>query len=371
MEVSMFSGYPDLGMMNNDLNYFHNQLQVNLLDELLGSSLPPSYGNNNSFDQTETNQGLISSKRSPQTDLNQTTFVENPIKKMKTNNWDTYDHQMNHVLNSQDQHDSNSTMLSFSNSSNSSISQTSSLITPKEEAVSNNNNNVNFPFHHEMVVNQASKLDKQSCIFESRPHQVVDRKNNIKVGSMPSQAMDHIIAERKRREKLSQRFIALSAVIPGLKKMDKASVLGDAIKYVKQMQEKVKKLEEEAKKKSVESAVFVKRSYVSAEDNTTYDQISAKSAVTDAAGSCCEASLPEIEVRFSDKDVLITVHCEQKKGIFEKLISQIEKLHLAVTCSSSLAFGGSVLAVTITAQMESEYSLTAKDLVRHLHSTLK
>ncbi|KAK1316994.1 Transcription factor bHLH25 [Acorus calamus] len=29
---------------------------------------------------------------------------------------------------------------------------------------------------------------------------------------------DHIIAERKRREKLSQRFIALSAIIPGLKK---------------------------------------------------------------------------------------------------------------------------------------------------------
>ncbi|XP_021776109.1 transcription factor bHLH18-like [Chenopodium quinoa] len=365
MEVSMFSGSPDLGTLNNDLNYFHNQLQVNLLDELLGSSLLPSYGDN-IFYQVESNQGLISCKRSPQTDLHQATIVENPMKKAKTNNWDSYDHQMNHVLYSQDQHDSNSTMLSFSNSSNSSISQTSSLITPKEEAISNNNVN-NFSFHHEMIVNQASKLDKQSCIFESRPH--VDRKN-FKVGSVPSQAMDHIIAERKRREKLSQRFIALSAVIPGLKKMDKASVLGDAIKYVKQMQEKVKKLEEEAKKKSVESAVFVKRSYVSAEENTTDDQLSAKSAVTDAAGSCCEGSLPEIEVRFSDKDVLITVHCEQKKGMFEKLISQFEKLNLAVISSSSLAFGGSALAVTITAQMESDYSLTAKDLVRHLHSTL-
>lgn len=34
-----------------------------------------------------------------------------------------------------------------------------------------------------------------------------------------SQTQDHIIAERKRREKLSQRFIALSAIIPGLKKV--------------------------------------------------------------------------------------------------------------------------------------------------------
>ncbi|KAG4999453.1 hypothetical protein JHK82_020621 [Glycine max] len=60
-----------------------------------------------------------------------------------------------------------------------------------------------------------------------------------------SQPQDHIIAERKRREKLSQRFIALSALVPGLQKTDKASVLGDAIKYLKQLPEKVKALEEE------------------------------------------------------------------------------------------------------------------------------
>ena len=30
---------------------------------------------------------------------------------------------------------------------------------------------------------------------------------------------DHVIAERKRREKLTQRFIALSALVPGLKKV--------------------------------------------------------------------------------------------------------------------------------------------------------
>jgi hypothetical protein len=30
---------------------------------------------------------------------------------------------------------------------------------------------------------------------------------------------DHIIAERRRREKINQRFIELSTVIPGLKKV--------------------------------------------------------------------------------------------------------------------------------------------------------
>ena len=35
----------------------------------------------------------------------------------------------------------------------------------------------------------------------------------------PSKSYDHIAAERKRREQLSQQFIALSAMVPGLKKV--------------------------------------------------------------------------------------------------------------------------------------------------------
>lgn len=35
----------------------------------------------------------------------------------------------------------------------------------------------------------------------------------------PLQAQDHVLAERKRRERLSERFVALSAMIPGLKKV--------------------------------------------------------------------------------------------------------------------------------------------------------
>lgn len=35
----------------------------------------------------------------------------------------------------------------------------------------------------------------------------------------PSQTYDHIVAERRRREQLSQLFVALSALVPGLKKV--------------------------------------------------------------------------------------------------------------------------------------------------------
>lgn len=45
------------------------------------------------------------------------------------------------------------------------------------------------------------------------------RNNQYLLKSAPLTAKDHIIAERKRRENISQRLIALSAIIPGLKKV--------------------------------------------------------------------------------------------------------------------------------------------------------
>ncbi|KAK6945896.1 Myc-type, basic helix-loop-helix (bHLH) domain [Dillenia turbinata] len=181
----------------------------------------------------------------------------------------------------------------------------------------------------------------------------------VTTNSRLSHTQDHIIAERKRREKLSQRFIALSAIVPGLKKMDKASVLGDAIKYLKQLQEHVKTLEEQTKMRKMESTVFVKKSQLlfDGDKNSPADPL--------------DQPLPEIEARFCDKEVLIRIHCVKGKGVMEKIIAEIEKLHLTIVNSSVMTFGSSVLDITIIAQMDTEFCLTAKDLAKNLHSVFE
>ncbi|XP_039058170.1 transcription factor bHLH25-like [Hibiscus syriacus] len=178
-----------------------------------------------------------------------------------------------------------------------------------------------------------------------------------------SQTHGHIMAERKRREKLSQRFIALSSIVPGLKKMDKASVLGDAIKYLKQLQEKVKTLEEQTRKKSMESVVFVKKSQLAADiDDFSSDQ--------NSSGPFDEP-LPEIEARFCDKSVLIRIHCEKRKGLSEKIMSEIEKCHLTVINSNAMTFGSCALDITIVAQMDKEFCMTGKDIVNKLRAAFE
>lgn len=135
--------------------------------------------------------------------------------------------------------------------------------------------------------------------------------------------------------------------------MDKASVLGDAIKYLKQLQERVKTLEEQTKKKNMESVVFVKKSRLFTDgDNSTSDKNSSSDPL--------DEPLPEIEARFCDKNVLIRIHCEKRKGLLEKSVTEIEKLHLTVINSSVMTFGSSALDITIIAQVVSLFPLWNK-----------
>ncbi|CAA7044505.1 unnamed protein product [Microthlaspi erraticum] len=172
-------------------------------------------------------------------------------------------------------------------------------------------------------------------------------------------AKEHVLAERKRREKLSEKFIALSALLPGLKKADKVTVLDDAISRMKQLQQEIVKLEEEKNAtRELESMILVKKSKVLVDDKTLdeerYDQ-----------------ALPEIEVKVSKKDVLIRIHCEKSKGCMINILNTIEDLQLRIENTVILPFGDSTLDVTVLAQMEKEFSVNVvKDLVRNLRLTI-
>ncbi|CAF2067310.1 hypothetical protein Bca4012_086307 [Brassica carinata] len=200
----------------------------------------------------------------------------------------------------------------------------------------------------------------------NRMNEPINRKGTKRAQPLyrnQTNAQDHIMAERKRREKLTQRFVALSALVPGLKKMDKASVLGDALKHIKYLQERVGELEEQKREKRLESVVLVNKSKLILDDNNQ-----------SSSSSCCEdgssgLELPEIEVRFSDNDVLIKILCEKQKGHVAKIMAEIEKFNFSITNSSVLPFGPT-LDITIIAKKENDFDMTLMDVVKSLRSAL-
>ncbi|KAJ1699845.1 hypothetical protein LUZ63_008357 [Rhynchospora breviuscula] len=175
----------------------------------------------------------------------------------------------------------------------------------------------------------------------------------------------HVIAERMRREKLTQRFIALSSLLPGLSRMDKASVLEDAIKYVKQLQERVKSLEAQTLTKSIQPLNIGQKS------QSTPDECKSAKRTMDDDQSTKKKSLPEIEVRISQQRVLIQIHCGNQKGILAKLLSEIENLGLTIVTTSAVPFVSSSINITVSTKVDQELSLTVEDVVKTINFALK
>ncbi|KAL1542767.1 transcription factor bHLH25-like [Salvia divinorum] len=180
------------------------------------------------------------------------------------------------------------------------------------------------------------------------------RERGSTVTRTPVQAQDHLMAERKRREELRQLFIALSKVVPGLKKLDKASLLEDAIHHLKALQDRVNVLENEAMARSMGAP---------REDSVSYTEDPSNS-------DHCELVSTEISARVRERHVLIKMCCKKQMGLMARIPCEMERLHLNVADIRIMPFGQEALDVTILAEMRGEFIGTVKDIVDHLQAVV-
>lgn len=202
------------------------------------------------------------------------------------------------------------------------------------------------------------KVGAQKIINFGSPASV-ESPNSLGIKRSATEAAEHVMAERLRRQKLNHLFISLSALIPGRKKVDKASILQDAAEYIKKLEERLKVLEEETGINSEECNVkFTKN-----DENQTSD------LNTDCSSNHL-IMLPEIRVKVSGKNVLIGIHCEKQRGIILRIFGEIQKLDLIIVNCTVIQFGIDTFVVTVIAQMDVKFCMTTKDLVKELHTAL-
>ncbi|CAJ2635213.1 unnamed protein product [Trifolium pratense] len=365
----------------DEYNLFSEECNLNFLDA--GEEEFLSHDIATVFQEQQNQQQPLTSESTDETNFESFNFyfeIERPIKHMKTtNDSDKITETLSPKLSPSS---FQSLILSFENPPNSPPTINTPQIYGFDPTLNSKQNETESLSPPQLGnIHGSSQIPKGSSKNENLETKTSQNKRSRNHGH------DHIIAERKRREKLSQSFIALAALVPNLKKlglnclgrmvnirlnlkfimMDKASVLTDSIKYMKELKQRLEVLEEQNKKKKAESVVVInKQDLCISDDNSSCDE-SIEGADIDA-----NESVLQVDARVSGKEMLIRIHCKKHKGLLVKIMVEIQRFELFVVNSSVLPFGNSILNITIIAQVGEGYNLSIKELVRKLRmATLK
>lgn len=166
---------------------------------------------------------------------------------------------------------------------------------------------------------EASVREVESSRVVPPPEEKRPRKRGRKPANGREEPLNHVEAERQRREKLNQRFYALRAVVPNVSKMDKASLLGDAISYINELRGKMTALESD--KDTLHSQIEALKKERDARP------VAPLSGVHDS-GPRCHAV--EIEAKILGLEAMIRVQCHKRNHPAAKLMTALRELDLDV-----------------------------------------
>lgn len=180
---------------------------------------------------------------------------------------------------------------------------------------------------HDLYMQSSCKVEsvQSTEIPDFDPGFSLERRNRVK--KVEGQPSKNLMAERRRRKRLNDRLLMLRSVVPKISKMDRTSILGDTIDYMKELLERINNLQEEIEAGSYQ--LNLSRIFKDLNSNDFFVRNS-----------------PKFDVERGEEETRIEICCAGKPGLLLSTVTTLEALGLEIqqcvtSCFSDFAMQAS------------------------------